>query len=353
MVTLETQLKKGTFGDTRKSFDKVVSEYFLTGVDNDPKSLQGARPTLKRFLNANDNDVDKARAQFIQAIQWREETRLLNADGFPREPLTCADLAVINRYNTKEWLGMDKTGERLVYYEHLGNLNVSALLKGLGNKDSAIGAKKYIKYCTLHMEYQQRLFADRGCTKTFVIYDLDGLRLFPNLTSIAKMVIQEISTIGNTYFPESVGKLYIINAPSAFQWCWDHVISKFFDPATKAKVQCIAGSNTLSTLNTDIGGTDVTFEFTNGRICATGKDYKSGFESWCCGRTSEDGHRARSRENEDGRPSGESSSLMEICTLVVGLFKGVSTQATDRESISNLYNDAKSRLMSSARSISP
>jgi len=350
--TLETQLKKGTFGDTHKPFDKVVSEYFLTGVDNAPKSLQDARPTLKRFLNANDNDVDKAREQFIQAIQWREETNLLNADGLPREPLTRTDLAVINRYNTKEWLGMDKTGKRLVYYEHLGNLNVSALLRGLGNN----GTKKYIQYCTLHMEYQQRLFADTYCTKTFVIYDLDGLRLLPNLTSTAKGVIQSISFIGNTYFPESVGKLYIINAPSTFQWCWNNVISKFFDAATKDKVQCIPDSNTLSKLNTDVGGTDVTFEFKHGRICATGKDYKSGFESWCCGRPSEDGRRARSRErsleHEDGRPSEESLLEMDICTFVVGLFKGAQTHGTTKR-ISDFYNKAKSRLMPSARSISP
>lgn len=63
-----------------------------------------------------------------------------------------------------------------------------------------------------------------------------GLKAFWDV----KGYVQEASKIGQNYYPETMGKFYIINAPWMFSTVWS-VIKNWLDPVTVAKINIPSG----------------------------------------------------------------------------------------------------------------
>ena len=95
--------------------------------------------------------------------------------------------------------------------------------------------------------YRQKLPACsrvRGCIvdSTCSIIDLQGFRA-ANFTSDVRKVLRTIAQIDSDNYPESLGKMLIINAPVTFVSVWA-IIKGFIDHHTRTKVE-VMGHNYL------------------------------------------------------------------------------------------------------------
>ena len=57
-------------------------------------------------------------------------------------------------------------------------------------------------------------------------------------TGEGKNILKAIMSIGNLYFPESLYKMYLVNAPFIFTAIWN-IISPWLHPITKAKIRIV------------------------------------------------------------------------------------------------------------------
>ena len=126
-----------------------------------------------------------------------------------------------------------------MYIERLGFINITELRK-------ITTQERQLK--SLVLEYEKFL-ADRlpACSHAVghpvetscTILDLKnvGIKAFWNV----KDYVQETSNIGQNYYPETMGKFYIINAPWAFTAVWA-VIKPWLDEVTVEKIDIIGSS---------------------------------------------------------------------------------------------------------------
>jgi hypothetical protein len=130
----------------------------------------------------------------------------------------------------------DKTG-RPIYIERIGLLNIDKLF-------SVTTEERLVKYYIQSYEFLlNKIFpacsklSGRPVEQTFTILDLEGC----SLSMISKRVygfIKLASSIGQDYYPEILGKMYIVNAPFLFSGVWA-CIKPWLDDKTKAKIQII------------------------------------------------------------------------------------------------------------------
>jgi len=104
--------------------------------------------------------------------------------------------------------------------------------------------------------------AGRTINQSFVIMDLRGLSL-AKWNAQTRDMLKQLTGILSDHYPETMGALFIINAPGFFTVIWS-VAQVFLDPGTKKKIT-ILGSNYRdrlfehvdpSNLPTALGGTD-------------------------------------------------------------------------------------------------
>jgi len=125
------------------------------------------------------------------------------------------------------------------------------------------------------VEYE-RFLSDRlpACAKTVghpvetscTILDLSGVSL-SNFYKVKDYVFQTAG-IGQNYYPECMGKFYIINAPWAFSAVWS-IIKPWLDAVTVAKID-ILGGNYKEKLLSQIHEENLPAEFGGKCRCAGG-----------------------------------------------------------------------------------
>lgn len=79
----------------------------------------------------------------------------------------------------------------------------------------------------------------RHFEQSTTILDLQGVNL-STFSSVVNLV-REVSKIGQNYYPELLGKMFIINAPMLFTAIWT-VVKQMLDEVTVKKIE-ILGSN--------------------------------------------------------------------------------------------------------------
>ncbi|KAJ7219976.1 CRAL-TRIO domain-containing protein [Mycena pura] len=190
--------------------------------------------TMLRFLRARKFDVPKAKQMFIAAEKWRKDfgvDDIVKNFDFP-------ELNLVDKYYPQYYHKIDKDG-RPVYVERLGQLDLKALY-GVTTQE------RQLKRLVLEYEkfLSERLPAcsaaaghpvETSCT----ILDLHNVSL-SNFYRVKDYVMQTAS-IGQNYYPECMGKFYIINAPFLFSTVWGF-IKPWLDEVTVAKIDIIGSS---------------------------------------------------------------------------------------------------------------
>ena len=147
-----------------------------------------------------------------------------------------------------------------MYIERLGMVNMTELRK-ITTEERQLRALVY--------EYEKFLLERLpACSKAVghpvetscTILDLKGvgIKAFWDV----KGYVQQASNIGQNYYPETMGKFYIINAPWAFSTVWS-IIKPWLDPVTVAKINIPSGDGKkellaqipAENLPADLGGT--------------------------------------------------------------------------------------------------
>jgi hypothetical protein len=176
-----------------------------------------------RFLRARKFDVEAAKKMFTDYHNWRVEEKVDTLrDDFqlPEYPIsiTLSFLTLlVKKFYPRFYHKTDKLG-RPVYFEVLGELNVTQLTavcpieKLLRNH--VYEYEKLVNYRLAACSLKAGVYLEQSCT----VLDLKGVAL-SSFSSIYSTV-KEISAIAQNNYPESLGKMFIINSPMLFTSVW-------------------------------------------------------------------------------------------------------------------------------------
>ncbi|KAL2348151.1 hypothetical protein Fmac_002151 [Flemingia macrophylla] len=196
--------------------------------------------TLLRFLRMRDFDMSKSKEMFQNYLKWRKEFRV---DVLPKE-FNFTEYNEVKKCYPHGYHGVDRYG-RPVYIERLGMVDLNKL-------GEITTFERFIKY---HVSEQEKtlkirypacsLAAKKHIASTTSILDVNGVGM-SNFSKPARYLFTEIQKIDSCYYPETLNRLFIINAGSGFKMLWK-AVKAFLDARTVSKIQ-VLGSNYLSVL---------------------------------------------------------------------------------------------------------
>ncbi|KAL4873381.1 hypothetical protein BDV12DRAFT_77499 [Aspergillus spectabilis] len=220
--------------------------------------------TLLRFLRARKFDVAASKAMFIASEKWRKE---FGTDELARN-FEYVEKPEVFKYYPQYYHKTDKDG-RPVYIEKLGKIDLTALGKITTDE-------RMLK--NLVTEYER--FADDrlpACSRkagklietSCTIFDLKGVGLMS--ASSVYGYLSRASAVSQDYYPERLGKLYLINAPWGFSTVFS-VVKSFLDPVTVGKIN-VLGSGYQTELLKQIPKENLPKEFGGVCDCQEGCEY--------------------------------------------------------------------------------
>ncbi|KAK4224566.1 putative sec14 cytosolic factor protein [Podospora fimiseda] len=190
--------------------------------------------TLLRFLRARKFDVNLSKQMFVECEKWRKETNLDDTVPSWEYP----EKEEIFKYYPQYYHKTDKDG-RPVYIEQLGGIDLSAMYK-ITTADRMLTnlAVEYERLADPRLPACSRkagTLLETCCT----VMDLKGV----GLTKAPQVFgyVKQASGLSQNYYPERLGRLYLINAPWGFSTVWN-VVKAWLDPVTVEKIHVLGGS---------------------------------------------------------------------------------------------------------------
>lgn len=193
----------------------------------DPSSKEVDDLMIRRFLRARDLDVDKASAMFLKYMKWRKSF-VPSGSVSPSE--IADDLAQEKIYVQ----GLDKKGRPII---------VAFAAKHFQNKNGLDAFKRYVVFAL------EKLISRMppGEEKFVSIADIKG---WGYANSDIRGYLGAL-TILQDYYPERLGKLFIVHAPYMFMKVWK-IIYPFIDDNTKKKIVFVENKKLKATLLEEI-----------------------------------------------------------------------------------------------------
>jgi len=219
--------------------------------------------TMLRFLRARKFVVEDAKKMFIDCEKWRGEfgggvDELAQTFEYAEKPQVFA-------YYPQYYHKTDKEG-RPLYIEQMGKIDLDKMRQITSDERMLQNlVVEYEKLADTRLPACSRKVGsllETCCT----IMDLKGV----GLSKVGQVYgyVGKASGISQNYYPERLGKLYLINAPWGFSGVFA-VIKKFLDPVTVAKIH-VLGSNYQKELLAQVPAENLPSEFGGTCRCAGG-----------------------------------------------------------------------------------
>ncbi|KAL9090966.1 MAG: hypothetical protein Q9159_001709 [Coniocarpon cinnabarinum] len=192
--------------------------------------------TLLRFLRARKFDVNLSKQMFVDCEKWRTSFQggvdeLVQHFDYKERP-------EVFKFYPQYYHKTDKDG-RPLYIEQLGKIDLTAMNKvTTGDRMLSNLVVEYEKVADPRLPACSRKMGQLLETCCSII-DMKGV----GLTKAPSVYgyLQQASGISQNYYPERLGKLYVINAPWGFSGVFS-VVKKFLDPVTVNKIHILGGS---------------------------------------------------------------------------------------------------------------
>ncbi|KAJ3317039.1 cytosolic factor, phosphatidylinositol/phosphatidylcholine transfer protein [Blyttiomyces sp. JEL0837] len=217
--------------DQQASLDRLkealtASGFYKPGIHTDA--------LLLRFLRARKFDHDKTKLMFENCETWRKEFNVDNVIS----TFTFPEFSEVKKIYPRFYHKTDKMG-RPIYFEILGNLDTKKLFM-ITTSERLVTAyvreyEKTIRYRLPACSQYAKKPLEQGTT----ILDLKSVPLtqFNNV----RKIIQQVSKIAQDYYPETLGRMFLINAPTLFTTVWT-VVKPMLDENTVAKISVLGSS---------------------------------------------------------------------------------------------------------------
>lgn len=188
------------------------------------------KAVLLRFLRARRLDQAAALEQLEEAMKWRAE---VGADTVLDKPAPKA--ALMKQLVPHAFLGTDKEG-RPLYVERTGQIDVPRLLNLMNPSELELnhtaGYEHQLRRCRQNSVREGRLISD--CCS---IMDLNGLSMAAKKGMDA---LKAQSKTDERVYPETIGHIFVVNAPWIFGVLWK-VVRHWMDDNTRAKIHILGG----------------------------------------------------------------------------------------------------------------
>ncbi|CAH9102576.1 unnamed protein product [Cuscuta epithymum] len=213
--------------------DKEKVDSFRKFVFCDNSLMVGKEPgdhTLLRFLRMRNYDMVKAKEMFLNYLHWWDE---FGVDEVCKD-FKFDEYKEVKRYYPHGFHGVDKYG-RPIYIERIGMVDIHQLFQ-------ATTIDRFVKY--------------------------HGMSHF---SKQAKEMFKKIQKIDSSYYPETLHRLFIINAGPGFKLLWA-AIKRFIENRTLVKIK-VLGKDYLSDLLEDIDPSNLPKFFGGNCTCGGGGCY--------------------------------------------------------------------------------
>nr|BAE98820.1 hypothetical protein [Arabidopsis thaliana] len=188
---------------------------------------------LLSFLKTMEFKIEKTVTAREEMLKWRKEfgtDRIIQDFNFK-------ELDEVTRHYPQGYHGVDKDG-RPIYIERLGKAHPGKLME-------VTTIERYLKYHVQEFErtLQEKLpacsvAAKRRVTTTTTILDVEGLGM-KNFTPTAANLLATIAKVDCNYYPETLHRMFIVNAGIGFRSFLWPAAQKLLDPMTIAKIQVL------------------------------------------------------------------------------------------------------------------